>query len=336
MRFSFCLACSIVAAGFLQGPASAQHEHHAGMHHQLAAGVKLEVKDDVAAQTLTVRVGPINLPAHSDHHALAQPPDLFLIIPVDGWLTAYHPRMIDDAGHPVPKHVLHHVAFWNTVRSDFLCPNKPEHIFGAGGEMNDWSALPGYGYRVRKGDRIRISTMVHNPSDTSFPKAYLEVNVEYRRLSQNGPKLNNVYPAWFDVQRCGSSGYDLTPGKSTKTGDFNVAYTGTLLGVGGHLHDYGRQLVLENETRKEQIAVLDANLDGQGRVLSIPIANFLDRGGYTLNRGEVVKVTATYDNTTGKELPEGAMGIVVGYFLPANDRAMAGLAKRQGAQEPSR
>ena len=66
---------------------------------------------------------------------------------------------MDGAGQPEPGRLLHHVAFYNTARPDFLCPNKQEHIFGAGGEMNDWPALPGVGYRVRKGDRIRISTM---------------------------------------------------------------------------------------------------------------------------------------------------------------------------------
>ena len=89
--------------------------------------------------------------ANSDHMAVAQPRDLYWEVGFDGWLTAYHPKMTSEDGSPVPRRVLHHVAFWNTSPSDFLCPNKEEHIFGAGSEMNDWPELPGFGYRVRKG-----------------------------------------------------------------------------------------------------------------------------------------------------------------------------------------
>jgi len=120
-------------AGFLVAlalaPAFAQHNHHHMMMKHGAA--KLETHDDAAAQLLTVRLGPLNLPAHSEHMAVTQPGTLFFATPVDGWLLAYHPRLTDEAGSTLPGALLHHVAFWNTRRSDFLCPNNQEHIFGA-------------------------------------------------------------------------------------------------------------------------------------------------------------------------------------------------------------
>src|SRR5207237_10460681 len=88
----------------------------------------------------------------------------------NGWLLPYHPKLVDAAGNAVPGTVLHHTAFWNENRSDFLCPNKEEHIFGAGSEMTDWAEVPGYGYRVQKDDKIRIETMVYNPTSTSYDK----------------------------------------------------------------------------------------------------------------------------------------------------------------------
>jgi len=136
---------STLAVIFLCAAAvAAQHEHHTsqpqghhGVHHATAAGVKLEQRDDTAAQTLTVRLGPLNLPANSDHSVVAQAADQYLELAFDGWIIAYHPRLTDAAGNTIPGRLLHHVAFWNVSRSDFLCPNKEEHIFGAGGEMND-------------------------------------------------------------------------------------------------------------------------------------------------------------------------------------------------------
>ncbi|HYL13301.1 MAG TPA: hypothetical protein VEV41_09700 [Terriglobales bacterium] len=301
--------------------ALAQHEHHnvADHRHQVSPA-RLEVSDDSAAQSLTVRLGPLNLPAHATHMQVAQPADQFFPIPFDGWLLAYHPRLVDQAGNSLPGRMLHHVAYWNTNRSDFLCPNHQEHIFGAGSEMNDWQSVPGFGYRVHPQDRIRVSSMFHNPTDTGYTNAYLEVRIEYRLAGKD--RLKSVYPAWFDVQQCGESDYDLEPGRNITSGTLKLDYSGVLLGVGGHMHDYGRELALENVTRKENIATLDASLDAKGRLLSIPIVYFVQQGGYHLNKDDVVKVTATYDNQSGKQVPQGAMGMVVGYFLPDNDSEM--------------
>jgi len=333
--------------GFMQG----------GMHHAMAKGVKLEEKMDAAGHTITLRVGPMTLPAHTGHMKMAQPPDLFWTIPVDAWLLAYTPRLVDSNAAEVPGRVLHHVAFWNENRSDFLCPNKEEHIFGAGSEMTHWAQIPGHGYRVQKGDKIRIETMIHNPWDTPYDKVYLEVKIPYAAIEDargvnagiaptadasanfaSAPRdgsgyvasvlfdsVRSVYPAWMDVESCGNSGYDLKPGKNVTTGTVRVKYDGVLLGVGGHMHDYAKEIVLENATRKETVATLDATVDERGRLLNMPVVMFLDKGGYKFAAGDALKITATYENPTGKLLRDGAMGIVVGYFLPSDDAQMASL-----------
>jgi hypothetical protein len=235
-------------------------------------------------------------------------------------------------GNPVPGRLLHHVAFWNTERSDFLCPNKEEHIFGAGGEMNDWMAVPGAGYRVAEGDRVRITTMFHNPTATSYSDAYLEVKVEYRRITgEAASPLKSIYPVWFDVQECGRSDYDLEPGGNLTTGEIRMPFAGRLLGVGGHLHDYGTGLRLENVSRNEEIALLTPETDAEGRLLSMPIVTFFMRGGYPLQADDVVRVTARYDNRSGGRLVDGAMGIVVGYFMPEEEIRMDELRRSNGS-----
>jgi hypothetical protein len=304
--------------GFMQG----------GMHHAVAKGVKLEQKTD--GHTIVVRIGPMNLPARTSHMKMPQPPDLEWQIPIDGWLLGYSPKLVDAKGNTVPGRVLHHSAFWNENRADFLCPNKEEHIFGAGGELTNWAEVPGYGYGVQMGDKIRIETMVHNPTDTSYDNVYLEVTIPYQQAA-DGAKLKSVYPAWMDVKSCGNSGYDLPAGKTEQNGTVTVKYTGVLLGVGGHMHDYARQLVLEDATRKETVATLGAKVDDHGELLSMPTLLFLDQGGYKFAAGDVLKIVATYDNTTGRLLRDGAMGIVVGYFVPADDRAMAALRRKPAA-----
>jgi len=306
-------------------------EHEPGQHSMMmhgASAAKLEVENDAAAHILTVRLGPLNLPANATHMQVAQPAPAILAIPFDGWITGYHPQLVDDDGNRLPNRMLHHVAFWNASRSDFLCPNKEEHIFGAGGEMNDWPAVPGFGYRVHPGDRIRVTGMFHNPTGTGYPRAFLQVKIDYQPAGPGqGQGLKSVYPAWFDVKQCGESDYDLAPGKNVTSGQVTLQYSGVLIGVGGHMHDYARQLVLQDLTRQDTAAELRAQLDAQGRIVSMPIVMFADRGGYRLNRNDVLKATATYDNPTGHPLSDGAMGIVVGYFLPDNDAEMSRLAR---------
>ena len=349
-----CFAATVLAMSlaFLSSAARAQqspappahnmeHMHHShggfmqeGMHHAVAKGVKIEQQVDAASHSILVREGPLTLPAKTDHMQMPQPPDLFWVIPVNGWLLAYAPRLVDAAGNAVPGTVLHHTAFWNTDRADCLCPNKEEHIFGAGSEMTNWAEIPGYGYRVQKGDRIRIETMVYNPTDTAYDKVFLEVKIPFAEASSDpsaAAPVKSVYPAWMDVQSCNNSGYDLKPGPNQNTGTVTVKYNGILLGVGGHMHDYARQITLEDLTRNEKVVTLDPKLDEKGQLVSMPVVTFFDRGGYKFAAGDQLKITATYDNITGKPLPDGAMGIVVGYFLPADDSVMAALRRKPKA-----
>jgi hypothetical protein len=195
--------------------------------------------------------------------------------------------------------------------------------------------VPGYGERVQKREKIRIETMMYNPTATSYEKAFLEVVIPFQETPGDASAAatrKNVYPAWMDVTSCGNSGYDLPAGKSEKTGTVTVKYDGVLLGVGGHLHDYGKQIVLQDVSRKETVATLDAMADAQGHLESVPVKLFFQDGGYKFASGDVLKISATYDNPTGKLLRDGAMGIAVGYFAAADDAKMAAL--RRNAPHP--
>ncbi len=320
-------------AGMHHGHGEAHHEAggfmRRGMTHEAQKNVKLEEKIDEAARLITLREGPMNLPAHSAHDMTPQPPDQLWTVPFDGWLLGFTPQMMDSTGAAVPGKLLHHAAFWNTNRSDFLCRNKEEHIFGAGSEMNIWPVVPGFGYRVQKGDQIRIETMVYNPTDKDYSGVWLQVDIQYFPQPAGAEKaaIRNIYPAWIDVQECGNSGYTLLAGKSSKTGVITVPYSGALLGVGGHLHDYATNLTLREAADGKLIASLDAKTDEKGTLLSLPVVTFHETGGYALKAGDKLEVTASYSNPSDSEIPDGAMGIVVGYFLPEGEAGIASLRR---------
>ncbi len=284
--------------------------HAGGMHHAVARGVSLQTKLDDVAHTIALREGPISLPANTSHVMMPQPPDLHWKIPINAWLLAYSPRLVDANGNEVPGRVFHHTAFWNENRADFQ--------------------VPGYGYRVQKGDKIRIETMVHNPTNTSYENVFLEVRIPYQDTDAPGPPdRKNYYPAWIDPNSCGDSSYDLNPGKNIKEGVVALKYSGVLLALGGHMHDFAKRIVLEDVSREETVAALDAKVDSRGQLLGMPTVTFLDKGGYKLTAGDVLKTSATYDNPTGKVLHDAAMGIVVGYFVSDDDTQMASLRRSQ-------
>ena len=53
-----------------------------------------------------------------------------------------------------------------------------------------------------------------------------------------------------------------------------------------------------------------------------------DRGGYTLSKDDVLRVSSIYESPLSDPIPEGTMGIVVGYFVPDNDAEVARLKKQ--------
>jgi hypothetical protein len=114
-----------------------------------------------------------------------------------------------------------------------------------------------------------------------------------------------------------------------------VKYDGVLLGVGGHMHDYAKQLVLEDSRSTKPVVTLAAKTDEHGQLISMPVELFVLNGGYPLQAGDVLTITATYDNTSGKTLHDGAMGIVVGYFVPQQAEALAALRREPNSGSTS-
>ncbi len=84
--------------------------------------------------------------------------------------------------------------------------------------------------------------------------------------------------------------------------------------------------MLADSTQKQPIATLDARVDDEGHILSMPVLVFIDRGGFPLKKGDEILVQAKYAKPRVAN-PE-AMAIVVGYFLPDNDAEMDRLARK--------
>ena len=140
-----------------------------------------------------------------------------------------------------------------------------------------------------------------------------------------------ICPFYMDVMPpAGPHGYDLPPGRSSKSWQASPAVAGRILEIGGHLHKYGVEIRLDDVTSGHTLWRAAPAVDASGEVIGIPSTSYWWRLGIPLRPDHVYRATAVYDNPTGKTIPDGAMGALGGVFLPdrmaawpAVDRATA-------------
>jgi hypothetical protein len=124
-----------------------------------------------------------------------------------------------------------------------------------------------------------------------------------------------VLPLYLDVLPPGNRDYDVPAGVSSRSWDWSPAVTGKILALGGHLHRYGRALILENITTGDTIWIGTAEYDAAGELIGVDRKIFWR--GYTMRSDHVYRLTAVYDNPTDQTI-RGAMGKIGGLFMPAS------------------
>jgi hypothetical protein len=143
------------------------------------------------------------------------------------------------------------------------------------------------------------------------------------RFDYSPPNLNprplDALPIYMDVNLTvgGSNAFDVLPGRTEKGWEFVMPIGGRLLGFGGHLHDYGSMVRLEDAASGKVLATVRAERTSAGKVAKV------SRGlpgvggdGIELKEGRRYRVVGVYDNPTSETLRRGAMAHIVGLFAP--------------------
>src|SRR5438270_623839 len=86
------------------------------------------------------------------------------------------------------------------------------------------------------------------------------------------PLCQVVVPVNAPLHR--SKAFDLPPGRTERFWEGSPAIPGTILGLGGHLHDYGVSLELTDATAGTVLWRGAPVTDAAGRVLSFPLTRF--------------------------------------------------------------
>ncbi|HEY7877158.1 MAG TPA: hypothetical protein VIC55_02985, partial [Gemmatimonadaceae bacterium] len=164
---------------------------------------------------------------------------------------------------------------------------------------------------------LGMYAMFHNETGHDIAAAYLQLTILY--TPSKGNHVLAVMPFYVDVNNVigGVTTFDVTPGKSMHSYEFELPLSGKLVGIGGHLHDYGTMVELQDATTGKVLARLKANRDDNGHVEGVGRFIFgFNSDALALEAHHPYRVVAEYDNPTGDTIKDGAMAHINGAFVP--------------------
>ena len=283
------------------------------------------VSIDSSRHELTVTSGPFdlpNMPPMDDHTMmdLGMSHDTRLQRfdwPVDGWFRGFRVQLIDGRGQPVPPHVMHHMVMVNFSRRQLLY-SAAERLMGTGTETEQVSVPKTIGVPMKPGMNLGMYIAWHNDTGKDLDGVQLKLTMLWTPKNQNPPPVNAL-PIYMDVNLTvgGTNTFDVPPGQSTKAYEFTLATGGRLLGVGGHMHDYGSRVRLEDAATGKVLTQVVAKRAPDGKLIKVSRKLFGVSGkGLRLKSNRRYRVVAEYDNPTGELKVKGAMASMVGLFVP--------------------
>jgi hypothetical protein len=288
----------------------------------------VRVSIDSSRHELTITSGPFDLPnmPPMDHHAMMDlgmshdTPVQHFAWPVDGWFRGFRVDLTDAQGQPVPRHVMHHLIMVNFSRRQLLY-SAAERLMGAGTETDAEISVPKtVGVPMKPGMKLGMYVAWHNDTGADLEGVYLKLTMLWTPKNQN-PQPLNALPIYMDVNLTvgGSNTFDVPPGRSSKSFEFTLPVGGRLLGVGGHMHDYGSRVRLEDAKTGKVLTQVVAERSAQGKLVKVSRKLFGVSGdGLKLKANHRYRVVGEYDNPTGELRVKGAMAHMVGLFVPDN------------------
>jgi len=281
---------------------------------------------DSSRHELLIKAGPFDLPNKPpmDQHAMMDmgmahdTPVEHFAWPIDGWFRGFRVELVDADGQPVPRHIMHHLIMVNFSRRQLVYP-AAERLMGAGTETDNEISVPKtIGVPMSPGMQLGMYIAWHNDTGKDLKGVYLKLAMLWTPKNQT-PRPVNSMPIYMDVNLTvgGSNTFDVPPGKSSKAYEFTLPVSGRLLGIGGHMHDYGLDVRLEDAETGKEITKVVSTLDARGKILKMSRRLYGVSGeGLKLKANHKYRLVGEYDNPTNQTLVKGAMAHMVGLFVP--------------------
>jgi len=273
---------------------------------------------DPARHEIVIELAPVDLPANATHDAMALPPIAILPMPASGSLYGFRVEMVDTAGRQLPAELIHHFNLIDPDHRELFLPISRRMI--AAGKETGSKQIPWFlfGFPVEKGERVLASAMLANPTDVSYYQARCRLVLLYTPASRPWP-LFRAEPFQMDVAfPVGDKSFDLPPGRFSRSYDGSPVVPGTIVAIGGHVHELAQRLEFVDVTSGDTIYGVRPATDSTGEIIGVPVERLYrwTRLGAHIVPAHTYRVTVYYDNPTDRVIPAGGMGVVGGLFVP--------------------
>ncbi len=285
------------------------------------------VRVDSLRHEVIITAGPFRVPAQQHVHAAmrdvgataAGPEEIFVqrfAWPATVWVHGYRLRLFDARGRPAERRRIHHLYLIDFDRRELVYPIA-QRVLGLGGETPDFTLRSKAGILLPAGHDLGLYVMWHNDTGVDLDSVRLELAFRWVE-PEPGASLLTVFPFFVDAHPVLGADWTFTipPGGGGASYEFALPVSGRLRAVGGHLHDHGVALRLEDAATDEAIVTIRAQRDSVGRLLGMPYRVLaVGDSGPHLVAGRRYRLVATYDNPTPDPLP-AMMGTLAGLFAP--------------------
>lgn len=279
---------------------------------------------DSRSHELVIQLPPVDVPAAGhDGEAMVGLPLCQVLFPLNASLHSSRVELVDGSGRLLPHEMLHHFNLSDPDRRELFLPIGL-HLLAMSRETPAIT-VPRllFGVPLARGQRLIAGAMLANSSGAAYRGVHVRLVLRYVPGGRPWP-LYRTYPWAIDVQYplgrppTGSKAFDLPPGRTERFWEGSPAIPGTVLGLGGHMHDYGVSLELKDMTTGTVVWRGTPVTDSAGRVITFPLARFYNwrRLGVRVVPTHRYRLTAVYQNRTGRSIRDGGMGAVAGLFVP--------------------
>jgi hypothetical protein len=298
-----------VGEGQHAGHAAADEDHHADH-----AAADEDPHADHAGHDREGKSEDEALPGHEGH---TRSPVIPVVWPADGYFRGFALELRDGEGNVLPRSLMHHLIAVNFDRRMFAYP-VAERLFGIGTETADLEMPRTVGVPLEEGQNIGFYVMWDNTTGETLDEVYIRLAIPWTPAEEAGD-IVEVMPLYVDVnnQIGFTNAYDLVPGRSERSWEFEPPVSGRFLMASGHLHDFGQVVRLEDAATGEVLLEIEGDMDPDGLIRGIDLKVMgVWYGGIRLERGHTYRVVGVYDSPLEEVVPMGAMAHIVGIFAP--------------------
>ena len=267
-------------------------------------------------------LGPMNTGRMSDMEMMVHSPGredvrAHFRWPANVWMRSFDLKLYDSRHRQLSQPAtMHHMELLDFDRRQILYP-MVERVFGMGEETSGEDLPKSVGLPLDAGMDMGLYVMWNNHTNRALDGVTFQLTIGYspRNLA---PRPTVVLPFKADVNVHPGAGdaFDLPPGGGSHSTTFTMQVSGRLLAVGGHLHDFGKELRLEDALSGKVLARVSAQRTAEGMVTGVSHRLYAIAGrGPHLVAGHQYSLIAVYQGSPADSI-RGAMGVMGGIFAP--------------------